>query len=140
MRLFELEQLQEAREYLDSNIYGSWIDIETNKIIPVSKSHHWYLMKRYDIKMKPEYQDDLTDSHYQKAFEDGLVRIVHPRDSEFGKPSLEIQGSLEAVKKAWRFIRPTAMRQDAVYIDFSNSGSKEFKLPQDRAKLIQFMT
>lgn len=136
MRLFELTQLQEAREYLDTNIYGSWIDTETNEIIPVPKSHHWYLMKRYNIEMRDEYQDDLTDSHYQRAYNDGLIRIVH----ETG-PFLEIQGTLAGIKKAWKFIRPTAMQKRSIFIDFSDSESdfKEFNLPQDRTRLIQFM-
>ena len=132
MRLFELEQIQEVREYLNTNEYGAWIDTKANKVISIPNwsVHHDYLLSRWDLPVNTE--EDL----YDRAYNNGLVRIVHEIEGYLG-----VEGNLKEIKKAWKFIRPTAMKSVQVDIDTpqDRDGSYQFILPKERTKLIQFI-
>jgi len=116
MRLFELEQIQEAREYLDPNNYGSWIDARTREVKPVDEyGHRDYVRERY--------RTDDEEQAYRQAFKDSLVRIVHVNPDQ-----IEIQGSSAGVKAAWKIISPTAMRMQQIHIElYDGTGRRDFE-------------
>lgn len=132
MRLFELEQIQEVREYLDTNNYGSWIDARTREIIPVERhAHQDYIRQRYGL--------DNVEQAYRQAFKDNLVRVVHINPGQ-----IEVQGSSVAIKAAWEIIRPTAMRMQDIHIEIYNGPNrldfKKFELPKERSELRRFIS
>ena len=129
MRLFELE-LQEVREYLDTEEYGSWVNVNTNEIISVAygEDHSEHVRKLYPGTSRRE--------SYLEAFKDGFVRVVHST----GYYALDIEGYGRAIKKSWKLIRPTAMRMTNINIDIDDTGeSYIFVLPHDRSKLIELV-
>lgn len=145
MRLLEFEKILETSFNIDD--YGTWIDIKTNKIIPV-ESHIDYLTLRYENRKTEfgfpygdgddEYPEEQYDKLYQRAYKDGLVRTVH---EPYG--SINISGKAKALKKAWKLIRPTAIHQETVYVSIIKGLDKyddfTFAMPRDRAKLIKLM-
>lgn len=146
MRLLEFEKILET-SYLDAGDYGTWIDTKTNKIITV-ESHIDYLTLRYENRKTEfgfpygdgidEYPEEHYDELYQRAYEDGLVRTTH---EPYG--SINISGTVKALKKAWKLIRETAITQDVVYVsivkDIDTFDDYTFNIPKDRAKLIKLM-
>ncbi len=134
MRLYEFDTLGEAREYLDPTAYGSWIDTNNNEIITVGRfQHNAYLLDRYGITRS---SDDKDEIYYHRAYDEGLVKIEH----EDPHLNIGIRGKLVDIKKAWKFIRPTAMKASTVYMDLEPSGFYMINLPQDRAKLMKIMS
>ena len=134
MRLYEFDTLGEAREYLDPTAYGSWIDTNNDEIITVGRfQHNAYLLDRYGITPS---SDDKDEIYYDRAYNEGLVKIEHD-DLERG---IGIRGKLIDIKKAWKFIRPTAIKAPAIYMDLEPSGFYMLNMPQDRAKLMKIMS
>jgi hypothetical protein len=127
---FFSESLNE--EAIDINTYGAWVTPE-GKVHHVPPQGHPEFAKQF-------FNNGNHYKAYRIAFDAGWVRTTHERDG------IGIQGQKTAVQKAWKWINRTVMQMDRVVVDTVKPGQYQpahtyiFHLPDQRAKLIQFMT
>lgn len=130
VELFETKiQLNELKEYLDLNYYGSWI--HPDGTVDGVNNHTDWLKDNYG----PEHR-----FNWGMAFDNGWVRIAHKHIS------LDIQGNLDDIVKTFKYWWPTAIKSDTVFVDVVKivdnirteySMSKTYKIPKDKVKLRQ---
>lgn len=145
MRLSEI-QLNELREYLETFEYGAWIDTNYTghemdwpvqvygdmAVYHVEEAEHLsFINKRFS-------NIPIRTGPYEMGYQNGFIRLM------FDNPTFGIDGKMEHIKKAWRLMRPSMMKMKTIYINDHPTGSYQFDeyvfdLPDDRAKLIQFM-
>lgn len=116
-------QLNELRDYLDLNYYGSWIH-PNGSIDAVNDHNEWLIMNFGDI-----------DIH-SVAFDAGYVRVVHP--STFYKGTLTVMGEFDNVKKTFKYWWPSALHSDSVMIEDENwKNAHTYSMPKDKNQLLK---
>lgn len=126
MRLFEIfdkTRIDEYREYIDSNMYGSWINV--NGTVDDVDMHERWLEDNYG-----------NAEAYEQAFDDGWVRTVNSN-------RFNIEGTEDNLRKTFKYWWPTAINSDAVYISIAGKGNRDYSdykvyhMPEGKAKLRQ---
>ncbi len=124
--LEEQVQLNELKEYLDMNYYGSWI--HPNGSIDGVNIHADWL------------QDQFGDfDAYGKAYNQGFVKVTHPES--FGNV-LGLRGKVKSIKKVFKIWWPTAIVSDKVIIEDADNSDRyhyyDYNMPDDKNKLQQY--
>ena len=116
-------QLNELKEYLDLNHYGSWIHPD-GTVEEVDNHENW---------LKERFGDAEA---YDKAFEEGFIRIVHP--PSFLNGILNVMGKFNNIKKTFKYWWPTVLHSISVIIEDENWENVHiYDIPKDKNKLLK---